>query len=108
LVSRSVSFTGIPAPEYKRGEGPDPGHQRPREGYWRQDRKNSQGLPAALCIHCAGADLVEDADVYLALVAGRGVAGIAQGSLNLPDNIAKIGHGIIWNSWPCACGLFFF
>jgi hypothetical protein len=35
------------------------------------------------------------------------MAGIAQGSLNLPDNIAEIGHGIIRNSWPCACGFCF-
>jgi hypothetical protein len=39
-------------------------------------------------------------DVHFALVGTGGMMGIAQGDLHLPDNIAEIGHGIIWNSGP--------
>ena len=39
-------------------------------------------------------------DVHFTLVGTGGMMGIAQGDLHLPDNIAEIGHGILWNSGP--------
>ena len=41
-------------------------------------------------------------DVHFALVGSGGMMGIAQGDLHLPDNIAEIGHEILWISGPTA------